>query len=179
MTIKEAVTRPLGVKSKRSESRWVQRKFWERRRWETTPVGAKRARRNRETVQECGWVNEWAENGSEGCWVCRGVFSQTSRCPLCLTPFYDSFTALAYCSRPDSLLLGSCFPRQPPAPSLEQGHLAFNTVALSISPTPDSPLIHTRSDMSPLPPSYSNIALSKASKWHTLSHRLIHQGSGQ
>lgn len=77
-----------------SDCRWARREFESRRirpwliRW----------LERREAAQECEWVSS---EGSEGCWACQGVFSQTSPCPLCLTPLYGSFMAPPYCSRPD------------------------------------------------------------------------------
>lgn len=105
VTVRERLMRFLALSGGGgSDCRWARREFESRRirpwliRW----------LERREAAQECEWVSS---EGSEGCWACQGVFSQTSPCPLCLTPLYGSFMAPPYCSRPDS-------PLPPSAPSL-------------------------------------------------------------
>lgn len=113
-------------------------------------------------------MSEWASGeGSEGCWVCRwGGGSQTSVCHLSLTLFYGYFIALAYCSRPDSLLQGSA-PLVNPSPKASGGVSWHLTLLFPTpSPPPDYPLIHTRSNMSN--PHFSLHCFKQA--WHTLSH---------
>lgn len=126
--------------------------------------------RHNEAAEECGWVSR---EGSEGCWVCQAVFSQTYRCPLRLTLFYGSFTALAYCSCLDCLLQGSA-PLANPSCKPQVGSAGLWTP--NISPLPDLSLIHTRSNGSSL---FFRHSFRLTSVWPSLSHTLIHQDSGQ
>lgn len=84
------------------------------------------------------WVNERVEKGVRDaeCVGGGGGGSQTSVCHLSLTLFYGYFIALAYCSRPDSLLQGSA-PLVNPSPKASGG-VSWHLTLLFPTPSPPS-----------------------------------------